>query len=72
MALFGNQAELKRHHFLIAGKQTTVALEEAFWRAIQAHQGADWRQWVAQVLEGAPEACGRARWLRVAVLSSMV
>lgn len=62
---------LKARHIDTAGKRTTIALEQAFWR--QAYSQAEkvgqswqsWQGWAAHMLADRPGNIGKARWLRV-------
>lgn len=71
MALLRNSA-LECRHLTADGTPTTIALEKAFWRAVERQAGASgWREWTATQLKAKPEEIGRARWLRVAVLEAL-
>ena len=62
---------MQARHIHIGGKQTTIALEQAFWREadIQAGKvGQSWQQWAEYLLESRPASIGKARWLRVHLL----
>ena len=62
---------LQTRHIDSAGKRTTIALEQAFWRQAdnQAEKvGQPWQQWAAGMLQDRPSNIGKARWLRVRLL----
>ena len=62
---------LQTRHIDSAGKRTTIALEQAFWRQAdcQAEKvGQSWQGWAAHMLADRPGNIGKARWLRVRLL----
>ena len=71
MALLGNSA-LECRHLTADGIRTSIALEIAFWQAVERQAGGTgWREWTAAQLKAKPAQIGRARWLRVAVLEAL-
>ena len=63
--------KLTTRHLDTAGKRTTIALEQAFWRQAdyQAEKvGQSWQRWAAYMLADRPGNIGKARWLRVRLL----
>jgi predicted DNA-binding ribbon-helix-helix protein len=65
---------LETRHIESAGKKTTLALERAFWRALEnraAKVGQDWQKWTATALIDRPASIGKARWLRVHLLDKV-
>ena len=73
--IFGKKSHLdfalQTRHIDTAGKRTTIALEQAFWRHADSQAektGQPWQQWAAGMLEGRPGNIGKARWLRVRLL----
>lgn len=72
MALLGNSA-LECRHLTAGGIRTSIALEVAFWQAVERQAaGSGWREWTQERLRRKPAQIGRARWLRVAVLEALV
>lgn len=62
---------LQTRHIDTAGKRTTIALEQAFWRQADSQAekvGQSWQGWAAHMLEDRPGNIGKARWLRVRLL----
>ena len=71
MALLGNSA-LECRHLMADGSRTSIALEVAFWQAVERQAaGMGWREWAEAQLRNKPADVGRARWLRVAVLEAL-
>lgn len=71
MALLGNSA-LECRHLVADGIRTSIALEVAFWQAVERQaEGQGWREWTEEQLRDKPAEIGRARWLRVAVLEAL-
>ena len=64
---------LQTRHIDSAGKRTTIALEQAFWRQADSQAekvGQPWQQWAAGMLQDRPGNIGKARWLRVVLLTA--
>lgn len=62
---------MQARHIHIGGKQTTIALEHAFWLELDQRameKGTNWQQWAEDMLEDRPGNIGKARWLRVRLL----
>ena len=62
---------LQTRHIDTAGKRTTIALEQAFWRQADSQAekiGQSWQGWAAHMLADRPGNIGKARWLRVRLL----
>ena len=63
---------LIRKHIALDRKQTTIALEEPFWLAIEKLAGnAGMNTWLTNQLKNKPNTEGRASWLRQRVLSEV-
>ena len=62
---------LQTRHIDSAGKRTTIALEQSFWRQADSQAekaGESWQGWAAHMLADRPSNIGKARWLRVRLL----
>ncbi len=69
MGLF--RSNMKRRHLVCGEIHTTIALEPAFWIAVDRQAeaaGIRWQRWAGDRLAEKPEGPGRASWLRLELL----